>query len=136
MKVAVAVITDSHGRILLTQRPLHAAHGGQWEFPGGKLEEGETAITALQREVKEEVGLQVLNADFLTTIEHTYGFKKVILLVYCVDKFSGTPRCLESQTDLRWVDRDALSDYDFPAANEQIIQLINLKKLSEQSCSS
>ncbi|MDP1601671.1 MAG: 8-oxo-dGTP diphosphatase MutT [Legionella sp.] len=129
MKVAVAIITDAHGRILLTQRPLHAAHGGQWEFPGGKLEDEEEALAALKREVKEEVGLQVLDAEFLATIEHTYGIKKVTLLVYCVDKFQGTPLCLESQIDLRWVDLEELSDYEFPEANEKIIQLLKLKKL-------
>lgn len=124
--VAVAVIFDSDGRILITQRPSHASHGGLWEFPGGKLEKGETALTALKREIKEEVGLDIFEAEPLTEIEHSYGDKDVLLLVYCIYKFVGIASCCESQIDFRWVEPARLNDFSFPQANEKIIELLKL----------
>jgi 8-oxo-dGTP diphosphatase len=122
MRVAVAVIYDALGRILLTQRPDHADHGGQWEFPGGKLQTGEHPVEALKREVKEEVGLDVLDMEFITDIEHSYTSKQVVLHVYRVTGFQGTARCLESQIDLRWVSPEKLTQFDFPEANHKIIR--------------
>lgn len=122
MRVAVAVIFDETGRVLLTQRPQHADHGGQWEFPGGKLEPGEEAVDALIREVREEVGLEVLNAEFLTDVVHSYGPKQVLLHVYYVNRFKGLPRKLESQIDLCWANLNELDSFDFPAANQKIFQ--------------
>jgi 8-oxo-dGTP diphosphatase len=124
VKVAVAVIYDKQGRILIAQRPLHAAHGGMWEFPGGKLESNELAETALIREIKEEVGLDILDYSFLGEIVHYYGSKMVNLLVFTVKKYQGEPFKRESQLDLQWVEVNKLSDYSFPEANSQIIELI------------
>lgn len=124
MKVAVAIIYDNDNRILITRRPLHAPHGGMWEFPGGKLEEQELPETALIREIKEEVGIDVLRHQFLGEVVHTYGNKRVTLLIFAVDQYQGQARCCESQMDLRWVCSEALTDYSFPEANLQIIELI------------
>lgn len=122
IKVAVAVIFDAQQRVLIAKRPSHAAHGGQWEFPGGKLEEHESPLAALIREIKEEVGLSIISADFLCEIHHSYGQKEVTLLVYCVTQFQGTAMCCEAQTDLQWVALIELKNYDFPAANVDIIK--------------
>lgn len=128
MRVAVAVIVDKHERILITRRAKHAPHaGGMWEFPGGKLEQDEAAIVALVREVKEEVGLDVHGSDFLGEIKHTYAHHSVVLLVYCVRAFSGVATTLEKQMDLRWVHVDRLQDFEFPEANQQIIELFELQ---------
>ena len=124
MKVAVAIIIDDQQRILITRRPLHAPHGGMWEFPGGKLENDETPITALIREVKEEVGLDVQGGDFLAQINHAYPHHTVELLVYCIRAFNGEATAQEMQMDLRWVDVDCLQDFEFPEANVQILELI------------
>ncbi|PJE12944.1 8-oxo-dGTP diphosphatase MutT [Legionella sp.] len=124
MKVAVAVIYDEQGRILIAQRPLHAAHGGMWEFPGGKLEPDELAETALIREIKEEVGIDILDYSFLGEVVHHYGSKMVNLLVFTVKKYLGIPFKRESQLDLQWVEVNKLFDYSFPEANTQIIELI------------
>ena len=132
MKVAVAVIFDSEKRILITQRPLHAPHGGMWEFPGGKLEEQELPEAALIREIKEEVGIDVLEHHFLGEIVHYYAAKKVSLLIFSIDKYQGKPVCREAQMDLRWVAADSLKDYHFPEANIQIIELI---KKDYRACS-
>ena len=125
MRVAVAVILDDKQRILITRRPLDAPHGGMWEFPGGKLEDDETPLAALEREVKEEVGLNVISADFLGQINHTYAHHSVILLVYGVHTFHGHAVCCEKQMDLKWVGMENLDDYEFPEANQQIIALIH-----------
>ncbi|MBA3536405.1 MAG: 8-oxo-dGTP diphosphatase MutT [Tatlockia sp.] len=124
MKVAVAVIFDEQQRVLITKRPANAAHGGLWEFPGGKLEEGEPGSAALIREIKEEVGVDVLEYSFLGSVVHDYESKIVELLVYSVEKFKGKACCRESQSDLRWVNLNELALFNFPEANEQIIQLI------------
>lgn len=125
MKVAVAVIVNNHHQVLITKRPLHTSHGGQWEFPGGKIEADETPIAALYREVAEEVGLQINGAEFLTHVDHHYGLKKVTLFVYWVHDYEGTAVCCESQSDLRWVEIKDLGDYKFPEANKAIIQQLH-----------
>lgn len=124
MKVAVAVIWNDQQQVLITKRPDHAAHGGLWEFPGGKLEEGELASAALVREIKEEVGVDILESRFLGIVIHKYDSKTVELLVYSVEKFQGKAYCCESQSDLRWVHLKQLAHYNFPKANEHVIELI------------
>ena len=125
MKVAVAVITDANQRILITRRSQHAPHGAMlWEFPGGKLNSGETPESALIREVKEEIGLDVIQYKFLGEVSHTYSQHSVSLLVYHVSDFCGEAHCCEAQMDLRWVAFDSLQDFEFPEANSQIIELL------------
>ncbi|KTD17236.1 8-oxo-dGTP diphosphatase MutT [Legionella jordanis] len=125
MKVAVAVIFNEEGKVLITRRPLQTAHGGFWEFPGGKLELNEEPAMALQREVEEEVGLEITSSSFLTEITHQYGAKTVHLLVFTIDGFNGEAECRESQLDLRWVAVSELINYQFPEANHKIINLLD-----------
>ncbi|MDP3561315.1 MAG: 8-oxo-dGTP diphosphatase MutT [Legionellaceae bacterium] len=131
MKVAVAIIIDPEERILITQRPMSAPHGGMWEFPGGKLEMNESAVDALIREVKEEVGLDIIQYEFLTQIDYDYQEKFVSLLVYTVHHFQGTATCLESQDDLRWVKKDELEQFRFPEANAVILNIIARKSQAQ-----
>lgn len=125
MKVAVAVICNQDNQVLITQRPLHASHGGYWEFPGGKLEDNESATDALCREITEEVGITILETQFLCEIYHQYDTKHVTLLVYLCNQFKGNATARESQMDLRWVAINELNKYQFPEANNIIIQHIN-----------
>lgn len=127
MKVAVAVIIDSAGRILITRRSLKASHGGFWEFPGGKLEENEMPLSALKREISEEVGLDIIQAEFLIQIKHSYGTKDVELFVFCVNNYEGTALCRESQMDICWVSLEEITNFEFPEANKQIIDLLYSK---------
>ena len=124
MKVAVAIILDGLNRILITQRPLHVPHGGLWEFPGGKLEPSELAVEALVREIREEIGLNIIRNRFLGEITHHYPDKTVQLLVFLISEFSGEPACLEGQLNMKWIDRVHLDPKDFPEANHAIIDLI------------
>jgi 8-oxo-dGTP diphosphatase len=122
MKVAVALITDKQQRLLITQRATNSSHGGFWEFPGGKLESNEAPTIALIREVKEEVGLDVLVCRYLGEIHHQYDTRDVILLTYHVNLFRGNAAPCESQLDLRWVALSELGNYTFPAANDRLLE--------------
>ncbi|TDG15071.1 8-oxo-dGTP diphosphatase MutT [Seongchinamella unica] len=118
--VAVGVILDAQQNILLTRRPEHAHQGGLWEFPGGKVEPGESLAVALSRELREELDIEPLRTSPLIAIRHDYDDKSVLLDVHVVWEFSGRPRALEGQP-MDWVPVEALLEYDFPAANEPII---------------
>lgn len=121
--VAVGVVLDADRRILITRRADDAHQGGLWEFPGGKLEDGESVEKALRRELLEELGISVGSTRPLIEIRHDYGDKQVLLDVHLVGDFRGDARGLEGQP-LRWVSAAELGDYAFPAANVPIVDAI------------
>jgi 8-oxo-dGTP diphosphatase len=123
--VAAAAIFDDQGRVLISQRPAHVHQGSLWEFPGGKLEPGETAMDALHREVHEELGISLQAARPLIRVVHDYSDKAVLLDVWRVDEFTGTPAGCEGQA-IEWVNVGNLRDYPFPAANIPIIKAVSL----------
>ena len=125
VSVAVAVICNGQNQVLLTQRAAHVHKGGCWEFPGGKLEPGESVFTALQREIREELGLLVQRAHPLINIPFQYPEKSVLLQVCRVTVFSGEPRALEGQP-MRWQAVSALNELNFPEANRAIIHALQL----------
>lgn len=121
--VAVGVILGVDGRILIARRPDHLHMGGCWEFPGGKLEAGESVQQALARELHEEIAISVQALAPLTEIHHDYGEKRVFLDTWWVTEFSGEPLGREGQ-EIAWVRADELSNYQFPEANRAIIEAI------------
>jgi 8-oxo-dGTP diphosphatase len=123
--VAAAAILDEQGRVLLSRRPAHVHQGGLWEFPGGKLEPGESAEHALCRELHEELGISVQAARPLIRVLHNYPDKAVLLDVWRVDAFTGTALGCEGQA-IEWVSVTALGDYQFPTANTPIIKAVSL----------
>ncbi len=123
--VAVGVILDRDGNILIAKRPEQTHQGGLWEFPGGKVEQGETLFAALQRELLEELAINIIATEPLIKIRHDYGDKVVLLDVHKVIEFSGEPQSNEGQPIL-WVSPKDLSQYEFPAANRPIITAIHL----------
>jgi len=116
LHVAAAVIRDTSGLVLIAQRPANKSHAGLWEFPGGKLEAGESAQQALIRELREELGIEAQNAQALIQIKHDYPNAGVLLDVFEVNAFSGTPQGMEGQ-QLLWVKPAQLTQYPMPAAN-------------------
>ncbi len=120
MHVAAGVILDAEGRVLLALRPKHKHKGGLWEFPGGKVETGESVRDALHRELQEELALTVIDASPFLIIEHDYGDKQVTLDVWLVTRHSGQPQGSEGQ-ELAWVAIRELQDYRFPEANAGIV---------------
>lgn len=125
LHVAVGVVRDKNGNILLTQRAKHTHQGGLWEFPGGKLEKEETVLQALQRELHEEVGIKVRKAKPLIKIKHQYPDLQVLLDVWQVTVFDGTAVACEGQA-MHWVTPEQLSQFQFPAANVPIIAATRL----------
>jgi 8-oxo-dGTP diphosphatase len=118
--VAVGVIKRDH-KIFVAKRHSDQHQGGKWEFPGGKVEQGETVTQALIRELKEEVGIDVHSSQPFLEIKHDYPDKSVHLDIHLVEDFSGEPAHLEGQTTL-WVSINELNNYDFPQANQVIIE--------------
>ena len=125
--VAAAAIIDDQHRVLLSKRPAHVHQGNLWEFPGGKLEQGETLEQGLRRELDEELGIAPVQARPLIRIAHDYSDKSVLLDVWRVDGIHGVPRGLEGQ-QIQWVPVDQLQSYTFPAAN---LLSINANRMSE-----
>ena len=125
LHVAVGVLTDVNGRILIARRPPELHQGGLWEFPGGKVEPGETLQCALVRELKEELGVTVKATEPLLEIRHDYGDREVFLDVHRVIAWQGEARGMEGQP-LAWTLPAALGDFDFPAANVAIVEKLKL----------
>ncbi|MEM1188715.1 MAG: 8-oxo-dGTP diphosphatase MutT [Pseudomonadota bacterium] len=130
--VAVAVLRDEEGRILLTQRHADAHQGGLWEFPGGKREDGETIAAALARELREELAIELQSHARLLIVEHDYGDKRVRLDVHLVHEFGGDPVPCEGQP-MRWVPVQELLEYAFPKANMPIVERLRAISLRD-SC--
>lgn len=123
--VAVAVIVNKNGDILIQKRAEDTHQGGLWEFPGGKLEQHEQVVDALEREIQEELGITVKASRPLIKITHQYGDRRVLLDVYLVNNWLHEPKPLEGQP-LAWVKPGQLSDYPMPAADVPIVNAINL----------
>ncbi len=121
--VAVGVVLNEARQILIARRPPDSHQGGLWEFPGGKVERGETLEQTLSRELKEELGIRVDRYSPLLQIHHDYGDRKVLLDVCVVWAFSGEASGVEGQA-MAWVTPASLGDYKFPAANEPIIEAV------------
>jgi 8-oxo-dGTP diphosphatase len=121
--VAVGIIINPIGEILLAKRHDHLHQGGKWEFPGGKVESDETVTQALIRELKEEVGLLVSTSSAFMTISHDYPDKQVLLDIHLVQDFSGEAIGAEGQ-QIAWVSQAQLKDYEFPEANLPILEKI------------
>ena len=119
--VAVGILIDDAGRVLVTRRAPDAHQGGLWEFPGGKVEADETLLEALTRELREELGVSVEATEALMVLEHDYGDKQVRLDVHRVTRWSGEPRALEGQP-LAWQPPEQLRNWTFPAANRPILE--------------
>ncbi|HKQ30865.1 MAG TPA: Nudix family hydrolase, partial [Burkholderiales bacterium] len=116
--VAVGILID-RGRVFVTRRAATAHQGGKWEFPGGKLHAGESILTALHRELNEEIGITVQYARPLMQVRHAYTDKHVFLDVWKVVTYTGTPHGREGQ-EARWVSRDELLQLDLPQADRPI----------------
>jgi A/G-specific adenine glycosylase len=119
-QIGVAVIWNDRQQILIDRRPDEGLLGGLWEFPGGKLEAGESYQDCVRREIREELAIDVEVGDHLITVTHAYSHFKVSLHVYHCRHVAGDPQPLESQ-EIRWVTLDELDQFPFPKANSKII---------------
>ena len=122
--VAVALI-DADGRVLLTQRPAGKAMAGLWEFPGGKVHDGETPEAALIRELKEELDIDVAAACLapLTFASHRYERFHLLMPLYVCRRWDGTITAREGQA-LAWVRAARLDDYAMPPADKPLVAVL------------
>lgn len=124
--VVAGIIREQSGnRILLSQRPAHKHQGGRWEFPGGKVERGESAAQALARELHEELGIDVHASRPFMTIDHDYPDLSVRLLFREVEDWRGLPHGREQQP-LDWFAPAALGALRFPQANQPVVSALSL----------
>lgn len=120
LHVAVGVIRDGMGRILLAQRLAGQHMAGGWEFPGGKVVDGETVFAALVRELHEELAIDVRVATPLICYPHAYPGRTVLLDVWMIEDFAGEPRPVEGQP-LRWETLARLDETGLLEADRPII---------------
>ncbi|WP_288430010.1 8-oxo-dGTP diphosphatase MutT [uncultured Agrobacterium sp.] len=120
--VAACALVDQDGRILLAQRPEGKSLAGLWEFPGGKVEQGETPEETLVRELEEELGIKTKVPCLapLTFASHTYETFHLLMPLYVCRRYEGIPRGMEGQA-IKWVKPQALRDYPMPPADEPMI---------------
>ncbi len=119
--VAVGVVLNADACILLSKRHADSHQGGLWEFPGGKVEPGETVVEALRRELYEELGIRIGASKPLLEVSHDYADKAVLLDVWLIEEFEGEAAGREGQP-LAWAAPTELGNFEFPAANHPIVQ--------------
>jgi len=120
--VAACALVDPDGRVLICKRPQGKSMAGLWEFPGGKVEQGELPEQALIRELGEELGIDVTTACLapLTFASHAYESFHLLMPLYVCRRWNGIARPLEGQ-ELAWVKPASLRDYEMPPADEPLI---------------
>lgn len=123
LHVAAGVIRDDGGRVLIARRLRGRELAGQWEFPGGKVAEGETAREALVRELREEIGIEVVEAEPLIRYRHAYPERTVVLDVWRIQRYQGEPRALEGQP-LRWEKPERLLGTGLLEADRPIVDVL------------
>lgn len=126
IEVCAAVI-QHQSKILITLRPEDKRLGGYWEFPGGKIEEGESPQFALKRELREELDIEIVVGSLLKTVHHSYEWGNVLILAYLCTWKSGEIKHLEV-ADHCWVAPENLLDYDILEADQPIIKKLQEKR--------
>lgn len=115
------------GKLLITQRHANAHLGGLWEFPGGKREPGETFEECLVRELREELGIEVIVGELIETVEHEYPEKRVLLKFFRCTWQANEPQALGCPA-FAWVTREQLAAYEFPAADAHLLERLRQDK--------
>jgi 8-oxo-dGTP diphosphatase len=118
--VVAGALFDGEGRVLIAQRPAGKALAGRWEFPGGKVDADESEHAALRRELREELGVEVIAARPFMRLAHAYEDRDVELSLWIVERFAGEPRSLDAQA-LKWVSPAALAAEDILEADQPFI---------------
>ena len=123
--VSAVALIDVDGRVLLGQRPEGKSMAGLWEFPGGKVETGETPEAALVRELNEELGIDTWESCLapLTFASHSYEKFHLLMPLFACRKWNGTPQSRENQA-LKWVKTNELTNYPMPAADIPLIPIL------------
>lgn len=119
--VGIALL-DADNRVLIAQRPSHKLFGDKWEFPGGKIEPGESVEKCIVREIKEELDVDIVTRDYVGVECFDYKESRVTMHLFTGRIVDGTPLKLLEHQDARWVETGELENYDFPAVDLPLIQ--------------
>lgn len=120
IRVVAGALFDAQGRVLIAQRPPGTHMAGRWEFPGGKINPGETEFEALRRELLEELGVTLGEAERMLELSHDYPERRVELCMWRVTSYRGKPRTLDGQA-LKWVKPPDLEREDLLEADRPIV---------------
>ena len=123
MLVVAAALYDSDGRVLIAERPAGKHMAGRWEFPGGKVHAGESEAAALARELREELGVEVLASRPFMRLRHSYEDRDVELSMWLVESFRGEVQGLDGQR-LKWVEPARLGDEDVLEADRPFVEAL------------
>ncbi len=118
--MAAGILEDADGRVLIAERLGDGPFHGMWEFPGGKIGDGESADEALARELREEIGITVVDAERFQSLDHTYPDRRVSIDFFLVPRWDGEPRSCEGQR-LRWLRTDELENANLLPADAPVI---------------
>ncbi len=129
--VVAGALLDGQGRILIAQRPPGKHLAGGWEFPGGKLQVNEVPLAGLHRELREELGIEVLRAEWLASCAHDYPDRRVLLELWTVPAFDGVAQSLDGQA-LRWVTLSELQTAGLLPADKPLVEAL-VNKLTPAS---
>ncbi|GAB6158064.1 (deoxy)nucleoside triphosphate pyrophosphohydrolase [Desulfotomaculum varum] len=131
--IVTAAIIVNQNKILIAQRPAQAEHGLKWEFPGGKLHVAEDPKAGLQREIKEELAMEVAVEDIFEVVSHCYGNRHILLLCYTC-RYLGQPPVARECRSFRWVRPDELAQYDFTAADLPVVKKLQKLLDKKEAC--
>ncbi len=121
--VAAIIFNAAKSQVYITKRPDHVHKGGLWEFPGGKVEPGESIEQAMCRELEEEVGILVTGQSVFEHLEFDYSDKALVFDFIVVSEFENEPYGKEGQQG-KWVDVQRLAEHSFPEANMSIVKRV------------
>ena len=122
-QVVAGILLDGRDQVLITERIGDGPFHGLWEFPGGKIDQGETAMEALHRELQEELGVATENAEHFMSLHHDYPDRSVTIDFFLVSAWAGEPKGIEGQ-ELRWVRKDELDSSELLPADQPVIDAL------------
>jgi 8-oxo-dGTP diphosphatase len=124
--VAAGILRNTGGQVLITERIEEGPYSDLWEFPGGKIHAGETALVALKRELLEEIGIEATAIEPFMNLTHEYPDRTVELEFFSVTQWQGVPTGLEGQS-LRWIDISDLNSDELLPADAPVVELLQAK---------
>ncbi len=132
VRVVAAALFDAARRVLIAERPPGRHMAGRWEFPGGKADPGEGDFDALRRELREELGVEMIAARHCVTLTHAYPDRTVELSMWVVDQYRGEPRSLDGQR-LKWVAVGRLTAEDILEADRPFIEALQAARAPDSA---
>jgi 8-oxo-dGTP diphosphatase len=133
VRVVAGILENASGQVLLTERLGDSAFAGLWEFPGGKISDGEASESALRRELMEELGIDIHEFEFFKRVDHAYTDRSVSIDFFIVSGWSSTPRGMEGQ-GIRWSGLDGLDPAELLPADAPVVSALRQRAERLRKC--